>query len=69
MGDWVDHRECRIGGDFLLIYQVEDHLPAPQRDPWKSSRPTRLPRIVMQGMCLESGRGSKGGGPEPEEGQ
>ena len=22
-GDWTDHRECHIGGDFLLIYQVE----------------------------------------------
>lgn len=22
-GDWADHRECHIGGDFLLIYQVE----------------------------------------------
>ena len=25
-GDWVDHRECHIGGDFLLIYQVEGNL-------------------------------------------
>lgn len=22
-GNWVDYRECHIGGDFLLIYQVE----------------------------------------------
>ena len=22
-GDWADHRECHIGGDFLLIYQAE----------------------------------------------
>lgn len=22
-GDWADHRECHIGGDFLLIYQVQ----------------------------------------------
>jgi hypothetical protein len=22
-GDWADHRECHIGGDFLLIYQDE----------------------------------------------
>ena len=22
-GDWADHRECHIGGDFLLIYQVD----------------------------------------------
>jgi len=23
-GDWAAHRECHIGGDFLLIYQVDD---------------------------------------------
>jgi len=22
-GSWADHRECHMGGDFLLIYQVE----------------------------------------------
>jgi len=22
-GNWRDHRECHIGGDFLLIYQLE----------------------------------------------
>ena len=22
-GDWADHRECHIGGDFLLIYQSD----------------------------------------------
>lgn len=22
-GEWADHRECHIGGDFLLVYQVE----------------------------------------------
>ena len=22
-GDWADHRECHIGGDFLLIYRLE----------------------------------------------
>lgn len=22
MGDWADHRECHIGGDFLLIYRL-----------------------------------------------
>lgn len=21
-GEWADYRECHIGGDFLLIYQV-----------------------------------------------
>ena len=23
-GAWANHRECHVGGDFLLIYQVED---------------------------------------------
>ena len=23
-GAWANHRECHIGGDFLLIYKVED---------------------------------------------
>ena len=22
-GEWADHRECHIGGDFLLIYAIE----------------------------------------------
>jgi mRNA interferase YafQ len=22
-GEWADHRECHIGGDFLLIYQID----------------------------------------------
>jgi mRNA interferase YafQ len=22
--DWADHRECHIGGDFLLIYQLDE---------------------------------------------
>ena len=22
-GEWADHRECHIGGDFLLIYQTD----------------------------------------------
>src|SRR3954453_4295851 len=22
IGDWVDHRECHVGGDFLLIYRL-----------------------------------------------
>ena len=25
-GEWSDHRECHIGGDFLLIYQLEGNL-------------------------------------------
>ena len=24
VGDWADHRECHIGGDFLLIYRLDD---------------------------------------------
>jgi mRNA interferase YafQ len=24
-GEWADHRECHIGGDFLLIYQVSEN--------------------------------------------
>jgi mRNA interferase YafQ len=27
-GTWANHRECHVGGDFLLIYQVED-APGP----------------------------------------
>jgi len=23
-GDWRGHRECHIGGDFLLVYRLED---------------------------------------------
>ena len=23
-GEWADHRECHIGGDFLLIYQLHE---------------------------------------------
>ncbi|SCX19323.1 type II toxin-antitoxin system YafQ family toxin [Agrobacterium rosae] len=23
-GEWRDHRECHIGGDFLLIYHIEE---------------------------------------------
>ena len=25
-GDWADHRECHIGGDFLLIYQLDGNI-------------------------------------------
>lgn len=24
-GDWKDHRECHIGGDFLLIYTLDEN--------------------------------------------
>lgn len=23
-GDWAGHRECHVGGDFLLIYRLDD---------------------------------------------
>ena len=26
-GDWIDHRECHVGGDFLLVYTL-DHEKA-----------------------------------------
>lgn len=25
-GEWADHRECHIGGDFLLIYRTTDDM-------------------------------------------
>lgn len=25
-GHWMDHRECHVGGDFLLIYRADDSL-------------------------------------------
>jgi mRNA interferase YafQ len=25
-GNWQGSRECHIGGDFLLVYQDDDHL-------------------------------------------
>lgn len=24
-GEWVGHRECHIGGDFLLAYRLDDN--------------------------------------------
>lgn len=24
-GDWADHRECHVGGDFLLIYRLDSN--------------------------------------------
>lgn len=24
VGDWKNHRECHIGGDFLLIYKLDE---------------------------------------------
>jgi len=23
-GDWAGHRECHVGGDFLLAYKIDD---------------------------------------------
>ena len=25
-GEWADHRECHVGGDFLLIYQCDSSM-------------------------------------------
>jgi len=25
-GDWTGYRECPVGGDFLLIYQIDDRI-------------------------------------------
>jgi mRNA interferase YafQ len=25
-GNWADHRECHVGGDFLLIYQCDSSM-------------------------------------------
>lgn len=27
-GDWTGHRECHVGGDFLLIYKMDDSAKA-----------------------------------------
>jgi mRNA interferase YafQ len=27
-GQWNGHRECHIGGDFLLIYRLDDQAPS-----------------------------------------
>ena len=27
-GDWDGHRECHVGGDFLLAYRVDDRGPS-----------------------------------------
>src|SRR3546814_9908402 len=37
-GDWSDHRECHIGGDFLLIYTIEGNLVNFVRADRKSTR-------------------------------
>ena len=29
-GDWAGHRECHIGGDFLLAYRIDDSGKARQ---------------------------------------
>ena len=25
-GQWSNHRECHVGGDFLLVYRIDDSL-------------------------------------------
>lgn len=27
-GDWEGHRECHVGGDFLLAYRIDDSAPS-----------------------------------------
>jgi mRNA interferase YafQ len=27
VGNWFGHRECHVGGDFLLIYRIDDTDP------------------------------------------
>jgi mRNA interferase YafQ len=34
-GDWADHRECHVGGDFLLIYRL-DRASANAQIKWPS---------------------------------
>lgn len=32
-GEWNEHRECHVGGDYLLVYKVDDSVdivPAPR---------------------------------------
>lgn len=29
-GDWSEHRECHVGGDFLLIYRIAGQPPKQQ---------------------------------------
>jgi mRNA interferase YafQ len=29
-GEWAGHRECHVGGDFLLVYTVDDSGKAGQ---------------------------------------
>lgn len=29
-GEWAGHRECHVGGDFLLVYSVDDSGKAGQ---------------------------------------
>lgn len=26
-GGWREHRECHVGGDFLLVYRLDDTVP------------------------------------------
>ncbi len=28
-GQWRDYRECHVGGDFLLIYRIDDSAKPP----------------------------------------
>ena len=39
-GEWVDHRECHIGGDFLLIYHCLLYTSPSPRDRTRSRMPS-----------------------------
>ncbi|MGH7024997.1 MAG: type II toxin-antitoxin system YafQ family toxin [Caulobacteraceae bacterium] len=41
-GDWADHRECHVGGDFLLVYRLD-----------KSARPDEAVVFVRVGTHAE----------------
>jgi mRNA interferase YafQ len=28
IGDWREYRECHVGGDFLLVYKIDDSVRA-----------------------------------------
>jgi mRNA interferase YafQ len=46
-GDWVGHRECHMGGDFLLIYRLDDS--GKSSCPWLGVRAQYLnPRILYK---------------------
>jgi mRNA interferase YafQ len=66
-GDWVDHRDCRIGRDFPLIYQVAGRLQTPQKKSVEifTADPLASHRYAGQGSPIRGGlerRQSRAGG-------